>query len=98
MEYSRSELMPGVFLSHLKSDKFKTACMSLNLITQLSRETASINALLPNVLRRGTTRYPDMDMVSVGPQMYDVHSPKERLSISSTAKTWQWLKATLAAL
>lgn len=44
------------------------------------------------------TRYPDMDMVSVGPQMYDVHSPKERLSISSTAKTWQWLKATLAAL
>ena len=44
------------------------------------------------------TKYPDMDMVSVGPQMYDVHSPKERLSISSTAKTWQWLKATLAAL
>ena len=44
------------------------------------------------------TKYPDMDMVSVGPQMYDVHSPKERLSISSTAKTWQWLCATLAAL
>ena len=44
------------------------------------------------------TKYPDMDMVSVGPQMYDVHSPKERLSISSTAKTWRWLKATLAAL
>lgn len=44
------------------------------------------------------TKYPDMDMVSIGPQMYDVHSPKERLSISSTAKTWQWLKATLAAL
>lgn len=44
------------------------------------------------------TKYPDMDMVSVGPQMYDVHSPKERLSISSTAKTWNWLKATLAAL
>ena len=64
MEYSRSELMPGVFLSHLKSDKFKTACMSLNLITQLSRETASMNALLPNVLRRGTTRYPDMEQLS----------------------------------
>ena len=44
------------------------------------------------------TKYPDMDMVSFGPQMYDVHSPKERLSISSTAKTWKWLKATLAAL
>ena len=64
MEYSRSELMPGVFLNHLRSDKFKTACMSLNLITQLSRETASMNALLPNVLRRGTTRYPDMEQLS----------------------------------
>ncbi len=64
MEYSRSELMPGVYLSHLRSDKFKTACMSLNLITQLSRETASMNALLPNVLRRGTRRYPDMERLS----------------------------------
>ncbi len=64
MEYSRSELMPGVFLSHLRSDKFKTACMSLNLLTQLSRETASMNALIPNVLARGTTRYPDMEQLS----------------------------------
>jgi len=64
MEYSRSELMPGVFLSHLRSDKFKTACMSVNLLTQLSRETASMNALIPAVLRRGTTRYPDMEQLS----------------------------------
>ena len=64
MEYSRSELMPGVFLSHLCSDKFKTACMSVNLLTQLTRETASMNALIPAVLRRGTTRYPDMEKLS----------------------------------
>ena len=64
MEYSRSELLPGVFLSHLRSDKFKTACMSVNLLTQLSRETASMNALIPAVLRRGTTRYPDMEQLS----------------------------------
>ena len=64
MEYSRSELMPGVFLSHLRSDKFKTACMSVNLLTQLRRETASMNALIPAVLRRGTTRYPDMEKLS----------------------------------
>lgn len=64
MEYSRSELMPGVFLSHLRSDKFKTACMSLNLLSQLRRETASMNALIPNVLARGTTRYPDMEALS----------------------------------
>ena len=64
MEYSRSELMPGVFLSHLRSDKFKTACMSLNLLTQLKRESAAMNALIPNVLARGTTRYPDMEQLS----------------------------------
>jgi len=64
MDYSRSELMPGVWLSHLRSDKFKTACMSVNLLTQLRRETAAMNALIPAVLRRGTTRYPDMEQLS----------------------------------
>ena len=63
MEYSRSELMPGVFLSHLRSDKFKTACMSATLLSQLKRETASMNALIPNVLARGTTRYPDLEQL-----------------------------------
>ncbi len=64
MEYTRTELMPGVFLSHLRSDKFKTACMSVTLLTQLRRETAAMNALIPAVLRRGTTRYGDMEQLS----------------------------------
>lgn len=36
-------------------------------------------------------KYPGLDMVSIGPQMYGVHSPDERLSISSTEKCWKWL-------
>jgi dipeptidase D len=36
-------------------------------------------------------KYPHLDMVSIGPQMYGVHSPDERLSINSTQKTWEWL-------
>ena len=64
MELTRTEIMPGVWLSHLRTDKFKTACMSLSLLTQLKRETASMNALIPYVLRRGTTRYPDMEAIS----------------------------------
>ncbi len=64
MELRRTELMPGVWLSYLHSDKFKTACMSLSLLTQLSRETAAMNALIPYVLRRGTTRYGDMEALS----------------------------------
>ena len=64
MELSRMELLPGVWLNHLRSDKFKTACLSLNLLTQLTRETASMNALIPYVLRRGCTRYGDMEAIS----------------------------------
>ena len=64
MEYTRSELMPGVFFTHLRSDKFKTACMSVNLLTQLQRETAAMNALIPQVLRRGTSNCKDMEQLS----------------------------------
>lgn len=43
-------------------------------------------------------KYPYLDMVSIGPQMVGVHSPQERLSISSTARCWQWLQRTLEML
>ena len=64
MQVKRSEIMPGVWLNYLHSDKFKTACLSLSLLTQLRRETAAQNALIPYVLRRGTTMYPDMEALS----------------------------------
>jgi dipeptidase D len=30
----------------------------------------------------------DLDCVSFGPDLYDIHTPKERLSVSSTLRTW----------
>ena len=36
-------------------------------------------------------KYPYLDMVSIGPQMYGVHSPQERLSIPSTERCYAWL-------
>ncbi|MDD3570446.1 MAG: M20/M25/M40 family metallo-hydrolase, partial [Lachnospiraceae bacterium] len=38
------------------------------------------------------------DMVSIGPEMADVHTPDERLSISSTKRTWDYLKEILKNL
>lgn len=38
---------------------------------------------------------PDMQMVSVGPQLYDVHSPKERWEISSLGKTIDFIVKAL---
>lgn len=64
MELIRTEILPGVWLSHLRTDKFKTACLSVTLLTQLRRETAAMNALIPYVLRRGTARSPDMEAIS----------------------------------
>lgn len=64
MEYSRTEIRPGVWLTHLREDKFKTACFSVSLLSQLNRETASMNALIPFVLRRGTASFPDMEALS----------------------------------
>ena len=64
MEYSRTEIRPGVWLTHLREDKFKTACFSVSLLSQLNRETASMNALIPFVLRRGTSAFPDMETLS----------------------------------
>ncbi len=40
----------------------------------------------------------DMDMISFGPDMAGVHTPEERLSISSTERTWELLLDVLRAL
>lgn len=41
---------------------------------------------------------PDCDMISYGPNLYDVHSTKERLDIASTARIWQFTCHLLAEL
>lgn len=37
----------------------------------------------------------DLDCVSFGPDNFDIHTPKERLSISSTARVWDFITALL---
>ena len=43
-------------------------------------------------------KYPGMEMVSIGPSMWDVHTPDEHVSVSSVANFWKLLVATLEAL
>jgi dipeptidase D len=40
-------------------------------------------------------KYPGMQMVSIGPDMWDVHTPEEHLSVPSTNKFWKFLLAIL---
>ena len=42
--------------------------------------------------------YPDMDIISVGPNLTDVHTPRERLEIASARRVYRWLLKLLAAL
>lgn len=39
-----------------------------------------------------------LDCVSLGPDMFDIHSPSERLSISSTERVWNYLLEVLKQL
>ena len=64
MYENRREIMQDVFLTYLPARKFKTSRLTVNLITGLTRDTASANALLPAVLSRGTVRHPDMESLS----------------------------------
>ena len=61
---TRKEILPGIFLNHVQDDKFKLASLSFTLLTQLKRETASMNALLPSVLCRGSRNYDTLDKLS----------------------------------
>jgi dipeptidase D len=40
-------------------------------------------------------KYPDMEMVSFGPNMWDVHTPDEHVSVPSVANFWKLLVAVL---
>ncbi len=41
-------------------------------------------------------KYPNWEMVSIGPTIKYPHSPDERVNIASVARTWEYLKAVLA--
>lgn len=61
---NRISLMPGVNLTVIHADKFKTNCISVSLLRPLCREEAALNALLPDVLLRGCRMCPDMGAIS----------------------------------
>ncbi len=41
---------------------------------------------------------PGLDCVSIGPQMHDIHTSREKLEIASTKRTWDFLLEVLKAL
>ena len=62
-EYKRFELLDGVYLTAVRTDACAQSCLSIHFLTQLTRETAALNAALPFVLRRGSSRLPDAEAI-----------------------------------
>ena len=63
-EYKRFSLLDGVYLTAVRTDACAESCLSMTLLTQLSRETAAMNAVLPDVLLRGSSRLPDSEAIA----------------------------------
>lgn len=63
-QITRREIFPGVWLRTVHTSKFKSSYLSLTLLAPLEAATAGENALVPDVLRRGTAVHPDMESLS----------------------------------
>ena len=43
-------------------------------------------------------KLPQLDMISIGPDMKDIHTPAEKLSVKSVEKVWRYLVALLETM
>ena len=57
-------LLPGVTLRCCRDTRFKQGCLSFQLVRQMDKAEAAMNALLPAVLLRGTKKYPDLRAIT----------------------------------
>jgi len=55
----------GIDIYRINTEKFKTSSINFFFIDNLSRETATKNALLPAVMRRGSTKHPTFKDISM---------------------------------
>ena len=60
MAVNRIDIGSGIYLNLIDTAKFKTNHIAVNFAGKLERSTASMNALLLKVLKRGSAKYPTM--------------------------------------
>ncbi len=64
-EILRKMVGKGIHFTCITTKKFKTSCLSINLILPLGQVDPALYAVLPRVLRRGTAQYPDRDRLGI---------------------------------
>ena len=73
-----------------------TVCRCYKALTGKEMEVLAIHAGLECGLL--AEKLPGLDSVSLGPDMQDIHTAREKISLSSSKRTWELLKEILKAL
>jgi predicted Zn-dependent peptidase len=55
----REEIQNGIYFNTISDERFKSNKLAVHFILPLKEETAAVNALLPNLLRKGCRRFAD---------------------------------------
>jgi len=87
--YSAWQYRPSSHLREVMTDAFHT-------VYGAEPKIASLHTSLECGILSG--KIPDLDCISIGPDVIDVHTPRERLRIASTWRTWALLRETLRRL
>ncbi len=64
MEYNELNIKEGINLHMIKTNKFKTNLIAVMLTTKLDKENVTKNALIPAVLRRGTSKLKTLEEIN----------------------------------
>lgn len=59
------EVLPGVTLRCFPVERFKQGCLSLQFLRPMCREEAALNAIVPAILLRGTSKRPDLRAITL---------------------------------
>ena len=78
------------------SNLLNTAKQCFKELHSKEAQVKSIHAGLECGILSGT--FPNMEMISFGPNIRGAHSPEERLQISSTRRFWEFLKLILTKI
>lgn len=63
-QFAITELLPGIRLVAVKTDRFKTSRVSISFALPLAEESASANALAVYLLHRSCQKYPDFSRMN----------------------------------
>ena len=87
--YSAWQYRPDSHLREVMTDAFMT-------VYGMEPRIAAQHASLECGIFSG--KIPELDCISIGPDVVNVHTPRERLRIASTWRTWAFLRETLRRL